>query len=1205
MKSVSPTLVERFRLSKSGSFRLTVLAAAFLLILSSHAFAQEATIVGTVTDTSGAVVPNATITITNAETGVARGLPSNGDGQYVAPGLHIGHYTVRATATGFKAAEQKDMVLNVGDRTRVDFKLDVGSAQETVTVEANAVAVQTDSGEVSNVISGQQISQLATNGRSIYTLINLTPGASSLSGDFQNPTPVGGNGATSFNGNRQGHNLYLLDGSESDDRGGAGNSSVAPSLDALAEFQTLTSNYSAEYGLSSGGTMTAALKSGTNQFHASGWEFVRNDAIQAHRYFDSPGSKKTKLNYNTYGFNVGGPVALHQGGTPKTFFFYNMEWRKLIQGDSINQTVPLLATYGGDFAGNVPLDALVDKTVDPTTPPIPFSGLHVPCQNQLSAAQQALFAGQTFSTPDASGSCAVNTKATVANNPTFSPFTANALPFVDSNAAALLNIPKGPGNPTKYTSIFPSPTSGNQFIGGNNSVTTVREEIVRIDHNFTDKFSIFGHFLDEKISQGYGKSQWSGDNVPTASDIFGNPSYSAVVHTAYIISPTLINEVAFNYNGNRINIIPSGITQAPGFTFNRAFPNGPNAGNRIPSVNLNGILNKTGSNYTSVWEPWVNKADDYQIRDDISWTRGKHQFKLGGSWALYKKIQDVFTTTQGNFTFDGSFTGNDFADYLLGYGQNYSEDAVKDNGHWNNVSYAAYFQDNWRATNRLTLNLGLRWDGAPHTYEANSRMSNFYPGLYDQNKAAVLDPANPKNTTILATSPGLGTSPNPILAGILLYTNGLGLDNKNGVPKGLVDNHWANFGPRVGFAYDMAGNGKTVVRGGFGIMYERVQGNDVYNTGGNVPFSANASFNNVLLANPNTDIKTGDTLPLTIPVAGITGIVRNGYKLPQSYQFSLGVQQALGKSVLSVSYVGSQNRHQNDYRETNLPAASQIPNFLANNDLYNTLVPYLGYRSIKLAADEANGHYNSLQMSLRGTFQRDLTYQVGYTLSRSIDPFGNGSSAGDLAAVSNPYAGWRYDVGPSAFDRTHVVFANFVYDLPILRHSGNRMTRTTLGGWQVSGIVSMSSGAPINITSSSSVTSVIPNSSNRPDLTGKITYTRKNVINASDGTTGYQWFDPTAFTAPAAGTWGTFGHNGIRGPGRDNWNIALFKSFVFSEERGSRLEFRVESFNTFNHTQFQADTTGGINNGIGDAKFAQITQTFDPRTMQLGMKLIF
>lgn len=1185
MNSVSSMSVSSFTVAfKKFNLRRVVVLCAVLVGLPFYALAQQATLVGTVTDPTGAVVPNVAVTSTSTETGQSRTTTTNESGQYVLPDLQIGHYNFKASGSGFKAAEQKNITLNVGDRLRVDFKLEMGAASESVTVEAIAVHVQTDSSEVSNVISGQQISQLATNGRSIYTLINLTPGAASLQGDFQTPTPVGGNGGVSFNGNRNGHNIYLLDGGEGDDRGGAGSFSIMPSLDALAEFQTLTSNYSAEYGLSSGGTMTTALKSGTNKFHAAAWEFVRNDALDAKRYFS--GGKKTKLNYNTYGFNVGGPVALHQGGTPKTFFFYNMEWRKLIQGDSINQIVPLTATYGGDFS----------------TAGLSLAGLHAPAVCQLSATQQAAFAaaGQALS------GCTAG-----APDPTLQVgFNGNALPFVDSNAAALLNIPNGPGNPTKYTSIFPAPTSGNRFIGGNNSVTKVKEEIVRVDHNFTDKFSIFGHFVAEQISQGYGKSQWSGDNVPTGSNTFGNPSYSGVIHTTYAISPTLINEVAFNYNGNRINIIPSGITQAPGFNFSRVF-SGPNAGNRIPSINLSG---STGSNYTSAWEPWINKADDYQIRDDISWTRGKHQFKIGGSWAIYKKIQDVFTTTQGNFTFNGAFTGNDFADYLLGYAQGYSEDAIKDNGYWNNVSYAAFFQDNWRATNRLTLNLGLRWDGVPHTYEANSRMSNFYPNLYNPANAATFDSKGnicsgadngSTNLGCAAASPGLGTSPASILAGIPIYLNGIGIDNKGGVPKGLVDNHWANFGPRLGFAYDVTGGGKTVIRGGFGLMYERVQGNDVYNTGGNVPFSANAGFNNVLLSDPNTGVISGTTNPLTVPVASVTGIVRNNYKLPQSYQFSFGVQQALGKSVLAVSYVGSQNRHQSDYRETNMPAASDIPNLIANNNSsYNSDVQYLGYRSIRLASNEANAHYNSLQASLRGTFKSDLTYQVGYTVSRSIDPFGAGNSGGDLANVSNPYLGWRYDVGPSAFDRTHVVFANFVYDIPLLKHSSSRALRTTLGGWQVSGIVSMTSGAPIDITLNSgvkdalgndakNVVNYIQNTTNRPD--GKVTYSKS----------GIQWISATSLAVPAQGTWGSLGHNAARGPGRDNWNIALFKSFVFSEERGSRLEFRAESFNTWNHTQFQADTTGGINNSFGGGSFGQLTNTFDPRTMQLGLKLIF
>ena len=273
--------------------------------------------------------------------------------------------------------------------------------------------------------------------------------------------------------------------------------------------------------------------------------------------------------------------------------------------------------------------------------------------------------------------------------------------------------------------IFPAANNGNQFVGGNKLPTDVREEIVRIDHQFTDKFWIYGHWVDEQISQTYGTSLWSGDNVPSVGTVFGNPSYSGVLHATYSISPTLLNETAFNYNGNRINIVPNGLVARPsGLSIPELFQG--NNLNRIPGIQLGG---STGSNYDVASWPWNNKADDYQVRDDISWTKGKHQIKMGASWAIYKKIQDLFGNTQGSFNFNGNYTGNDFADYLLGFSNSYTELAVQDSGHWNNVSWAAYIQDNWRVNKRLTLNLGLRWDGVPHTYEANNRMANFYPNL--------------------------------------------------------------------------------------------------------------------------------------------------------------------------------------------------------------------------------------------------------------------------------------------------------------------------------------------------------------------------------------------------------------------------------------------------------------------------------------------
>ncbi|PYX79508.1 MAG: hypothetical protein DMG70_27655 [Acidobacteria bacterium] len=1156
------------------SSRFAALCALFICSFSLLTLAQEGTIVGTVTDPTGSVVPNATITITSIKTGQSRTLKTNESGQYVAPDLAIGEYNIQAHAPGFKIVERKNVVLNVADRARIDFAMQMGAAQETVTVEANAVRVQTDSGEVSDVITGQQVSQLTTNGRSIYTLVNLTPGASSLQADFQTPTPVGGDANVSFNGQRPGHTIYLMDGGENLDRGGSGTFSVMPSIESLAEFRVLSSNYSAEYGLSSSATMTTVLKSGTKTLHASAWEFLRNDALDARNYFNRRPQKVAELRFNTYGFNVGGPVDFWKSDH-KTFFFYNMEWRSLIQGQTLNQTVPVASEYpDANGAGTGAVIPLTKPNGKPNiiTVPTGIANLGANCPGGVPPA--GIVSG--------------------------APFPNNTIPscMIDPNAAALL-----------AAKIFPLPTSGNQFQGGNNAPTNVREEVARADHQFNDKVSIFGHWVSEQINQTFGTTMWSGDNVPTIGNTFGNPSYSAVVHLTHTISSSLLNEVAFNYNGNRINILPKSSFGAPlaapsGFTFNRIFT-GPNADNRIPTIKLQ---ESTGTQYTANWTPWVNKADDYQIRDDISWTRGAHQFKIGASWAVYKKIQDVFASTQGNFGFNGAYTGFDFADFLLGYTQNYSEDAVHDNGHWNNASWAAYFQDNWRFNQRLTLNLGLRWDGVPHTYEANHRSSNFYPNLYNSADAALFD----ANGHISPLSPGLGTSPNPILAGYQFYLNGIGIDGKGGIPKGLVDNHWAAFGPRIGFAYDLTGSGKTVLRGGFGTMYERIQGNDMYNGGTNVPFSATASFNNVSLSDPHTNITTGSKQTVPIVVPSITGLASNNYNLPVSYQYSFGVQQALGaKSVLSVSYVGNQTRHQNYYAETNLVPFADLPGLVASKGAgYNQLVQFPGFRSIRLAENGANGHYNSLQLDLHANVRRDLMAQFGYTYSQAIDAAsGNNGSGQDLNVITNPYVGWRYDSGPSVFDRTNVAFVNFVYDIPAFKGSSNRLLKTSLGGWQLSGIVTMQSGAPLNVTvgGSNDLSSILPTSGagnigngNRPDLVGKISYPKTKVP------AGIQWFDPTVFAAPAPGTFGTLPHNALRGPGRDNWNMALHKMFVFSESRGSSLEFRAEAYNMWNHTQFRADViSGNYGAALTGSNFGVITQAYDPRVFQLGLKLTF
>jgi hypothetical protein len=1171
---------------------------ALVLGLPFFAAAQEATILGTVTDPSGAAVPNVAITITNTDTGLVTHLTTDSAGQYVAPLNRIGHYNVKAEAPNFKVGQQSNITLEVGDRRRVDFELEVGTTTQEVTVQANPIAVQSDSNAISTVLTGNQIKSLQESGQSLYNLVTLVPGASADNADIQVPTPMGGDQTISFNGQRIAHALYIIDGGEAADRGGSG-AIVMPSEQALSELRVMTSNYSAEYGTASGATTTMVVQSGTNQLHASAWWFGRNDYLDARNYFNVVPQKVSEYRYNLWGFNVGGPVKFHRSSNPKTFFFYNMEWRRQITGGGIfGRVVPFTSEYGGNLNDAVNFGGLINKG---------FAGLQAPyvCQvsnaviSAFNAAGQAL-SGCTGGKPDATlvQPFVYNGQANVINPA-----------LINANAAALLKA-----------GIFPGPTSGDAFSGGPNAPTNVKEEIVRVDHNFNSHYSIFGHWISEQILQTDVPTRWSGANLPTDSDTFGNPSYQAVVHLTDVISPTLLNEVGFNYDGNRIAITPNGVwnvSSASGFQQNRLFKGTVNA-NVLPIISLGG---KTGANFNNNWGAWDNTADDYQIEDNLSWTKGPHQFKFGFSWANFRKLQPLQDSPEGSFTFNGSFTGYDFADYLLGLASGYSEAALEDSRQWNSVTWGVYGEDNWRVNRRLTLNLGLRWEGIPHTDEVNGQMSNFYfnqwnaagaaaafapgsgIGFANSNGTQICSGAGIPNASCTGANPFLATGPNPALNGLLSYDNGLKQTGS------LVANHWDTFAPRVGLAYDLTGGGKTIFRAGFGMFFERIQGNDMYQSGANNLFGGVPSVSNVSLTDPhigvdqNNVIVSTATLPVT--VNPISMLNTSAYDVPTSYQYSAGVEQQLSaNSVLSVAYVGNVGRHESERTDINAPPFSVVPSLFSGTSYIGTAnlyKPYLGYSSIDVAQNDSNSRYNSLQVSLRSQFH-DLTLQGAYTFAHAYDPTQNNGDGGDFDTTTNPYLGWRYDYGPAQINRDHIFFVDFVYNLPFFRASSGFANRV-LGGWKVAGIVTAETGVPLNLgVTGANICSAVPSCSVRPNLVGSIQYPATPAKETS-GIGTIQWVSPAAFAinnlpGTSVATFGNLAHDGVWGPGRDNWNMSMFKTFAFTERL--HFELRADAFNIWNHPQMN-----GVDSTVGDPNFGLATSAWTPREFQIGAKLEF
>jgi len=1172
---------------RQAKYRFLLLPLIFVLASVAALAQANADLTGIVTDQTGAVVPDAKIVITDPATGNTKSTVTGATGLYNISGLNPANYNMKITAKGFQSFAQTGIVVNVSSTVRVDVKLTVGAESQTVTVEADALAVQADSNVVSSLISSEQISQIATENRNFAALAALGLGVSSALPDSNTPTSVAANFTISVNGLRQSHNIWLIDGGEADDRGGAGGMDIMPSQDAIAEFTMMTSNYPPDYGISSGATMSLSLKSGTQKFHGTLWEFNRTPAYNAS---DPIAHSKTNVHYNIYGFNLGGPVFIpktYNTDKRKTFFFWNEEWRKILSGSGSRSVNTLnnadRPTAGTDLAYVPPASASDTKLKVPSVATDTYYATNV--LTPLGLVPGALPGAAGGFKLDANGHAVIPHQL----------FDNNGMLYLQSGAIPLAT------------------NSSDQAVSNPAVPISVRDDVVRIDHNINSKWTILGHYMHDSVSQGNASPflGWLWASYNSITSTLSNPANSAAIKLSGTINPNLLVEASINYDGNTIDITNSANAQLPpGWVSNPLTSSFAITRNALPGINYigpYGVAEDTGS------APWHNAAQDYMPKLDISYTMGKHAMKYGFSYNRYTKNQQIFGDTQGYYSF-GQLSGDSFMDLLMGLSTGYSQFQASPIRHYVNQTPSAYVLDNWHVTPRLTLQLGLRYDALPHAWERSNAVANFNPEDFVSSQTPVWD-----GNLINTSTQGLLT-----YSGAQYYVNGMGLAGQNGFPPGLVNNDYKTLQPRVGFSEDLFGNGKTVLRGGFGTFYERMQGNDIYNAATNSPFANNVSVSNTTFSSPGVswhDFDSNNTGPSDIATTGVpvfvTGVtsLAHTYKAPAVAQFSLGLQREVAPSLIWViQYVGNMAWHQNIQRHiNNFPVTTDMnircsagdgsgnypndvcpngskPSSLANANVYRT---YQGYADINQQENTTNGNYNGFQTGLRVQNRWGLSGEIDYTYSHEID-----LTTYDLNAVSNPW-NLKYDKGSGALDRRHILSINYIYNLPFFAKSTG-LAHSIAGGWTVAGTVLDQTGVIIanqgpGLSISYDSIGLGGNYTNRPNVDGKVTYPKKYK----------QWFNTAQFSNPvpawlggANQGFGSARKDAVVGPGRVNFTTSLYKSFAIKER--AHIELRFESFNTFNHFEWN-----GVGSSQGNSQFGQITTAWDPRNLELGGKFVF